>query len=91
MIDLNVLNGFLDNANKCVKDSMGTSLRCKPVCSVEFAEESGKITFSIEMRGFIRDEEAFFPRVLLVLRFSSVYFPSLCETLFWLSSSFAPR
>lgn len=59
MIDVELLNKFFNDANVIIKKNEQFT-KLKPLCSVEFSHGNDKIVFSIEMRGFVRDENAFF-------------------------------
>ena len=60
MIDIEALNLFLEEANGVIKNSVGTYQKMKPLCSFEVSDEGKSVTFGIELRGYARDEEAFF-------------------------------
>ena len=60
MIDIEKLEKFLDDANQTIKDSVGASRKMGPLCELKVVENGSVVLFSVECRGYVRDEEAFF-------------------------------
>lgn len=66
-IDENLLSRFMDDVCAVVKGD-GTEenanshdiSKCKPLCTVEFLDGDEGVSFSVEIRGYVRDEDAYF-------------------------------
>lgn len=58
-IDVSVVDGFLEEIGSVVKENSKCE-NCKPLCSASFSEGEQAVSFSLEMRGFENEEQAFF-------------------------------
>ncbi len=60
MIETDKLNLFLEEANSVIKNSVGTYQRLKPLCTYTVSDGDKSVTFEIELRGYVKDDEVFF-------------------------------